>query len=37
MESVLGAGEIASGEMALTGASDVRPVIDGMWVRWTRS
>ena len=37
MGGVLGSGDIASGEMELTGASDVRPVRDGVWVRWTRS
>ena len=37
MGGVLGPGDIAAGEMALTGQSDVRPVADGMWARWTRS
>ena len=31
-----GRGDIASGEMELTGASDVRPVNDGVWTHWTR-
>jgi len=34
IEEELGAGSIASGTMELTGASDVRPVDDGLWVRW---
>jgi len=37
MSDVLGPGDIASGEMELTGAGDVRAVNDGVWVRWTRS
>jgi 23S rRNA (cytosine1962-C5)-methyltransferase len=36
MREVLGSGDVASGEMELTGASDVRPVNSGVWVRWTR-
>jgi 23S rRNA (cytosine1962-C5)-methyltransferase len=39
LESVMGdvllGGETASGDMELTGASDVRSVRDGVWVRWT--
>jgi 23S rRNA (cytosine1962-C5)-methyltransferase len=35
MSEVLPGGDIASGEMELTGASDVRPVSGGQWVRWT--
>ncbi|HSK47147.1 MAG TPA: class I SAM-dependent methyltransferase [Coriobacteriia bacterium] len=35
MGQALGSGDIACGEMQLTGASDVRPVNDGVWVRWT--
>jgi 23S rRNA (cytosine1962-C5)-methyltransferase len=31
----LDCGDIVSGEMELTGANDVRPVSDGIWVRWT--
>lgn len=34
---VLDSGHVAAGEMQLTGASGVRSVNDGMWVRWTRS
>ena len=34
---VLDSGHVAAGEMQLTGASGVRPVNDGMWVRWTPS
>jgi len=34
---VLDSGVITSGEMQLTGASDVRPVSGGVWARWTRS
>ncbi|MDZ4063387.1 MAG: hypothetical protein U1E22_01855, partial [Coriobacteriia bacterium] len=30
-------GDITSGEMELTGESDVRPVSAGVWARWTRS
>ncbi|NTU70860.1 MAG: hypothetical protein HGB10_03445 [Coriobacteriia bacterium] len=37
LEDVLGSGEVASGDMELTGAVDVRPVADGVWVRWTRT
>ena len=37
MRSALGSGDIASGEMQLTGASDVRPVSSGVWTRWSRS
>ena len=37
IEDVLGGGDIASGDMELTGASDVRPVNGGVWVRWVRS
>jgi 23S rRNA (cytosine1962-C5)-methyltransferase len=37
MRDVLDPGDIASGEMELTGAGDVRPVSGGVWVRWTRS
>jgi 23S rRNA (cytosine1962-C5)-methyltransferase len=37
MSEVLHGGDTASGEMQLTGASDVRPVSDGVWVRWTSS
>lgn len=33
----LGSGGIASGTMELTGASGVRPVSDGLWVRWSRA
>jgi len=36
MGDSLGVGDIASGEMELTGASGVRPVGDGIWARWTR-
>jgi len=35
MRGVLHRGDTASGEMELTGASDVRPVNGGVWVRWT--
>ncbi len=35
MGPVFGPGALASGEMQLTGARDVRPVNDGVWVRWT--
>ncbi len=37
LRDVLDDGDIASGEMELTGASDVRPVSAGVWARWTRS
>lgn len=37
MQDVLGRGDMASGNMRLTGASDVRPVDDGVWTRWTSS
>jgi len=37
MTEVLGRGQVTSGDMALTGASDLRVVSDGIWVRWTRS
>jgi 23S rRNA (cytosine1962-C5)-methyltransferase len=37
MVDVLDHGDIASGEMALSGASTVRAVSSGVWVRWTRS
>lgn len=37
MRDVLDRGDLTSGEMELTGASDVRPVNSGVWVRWTRS
>ncbi|MDP2182963.1 MAG: class I SAM-dependent methyltransferase [Actinomycetota bacterium] len=37
LRDVLDGGDIASGEMKLTGASDVRPVSAGVWARWTRS
>jgi hypothetical protein len=37
MIDVLGDGDIASGVMELTGASDVRPVNGGVWAHWTRS
>jgi len=33
----LDSGQIVAGEMQLTGASGVRPVSSGMWVRWTPS
>ena len=33
---VLGSGTTASGEMTLSGAVGVRPVVDGSWVRWIR-
>lgn len=36
MTDVLERGRIASGDMELTGASDVRPVNDGVWTHWTR-
>jgi hypothetical protein len=40
LESLMGilmdSGDIASGQMELTGASDVRAVSSGKWVRWTR-
>lgn len=35
MSRTFGAGVVASGGMELTGASDVRPVRDGVWVRWS--
>lgn len=35
MGGVLGSGDIASGAMELTGASDVRPVNGGVWTRWS--
>jgi 23S rRNA (cytosine1962-C5)-methyltransferase len=35
MRAAMHGGETASGEMELTGASDVRPVSAGVWVRWT--
>jgi len=37
MGSMPGSGGVASGVMELTGARDVRPVDDGIWVRWTSS
>jgi len=37
MREQLGDGRIESGAMELTGASDVRAVGSGVWVRWTRS
>lgn len=35
LEQALESGDVATGEMRLTGASDVRPVTDGIWARWT--
>jgi 23S rRNA (cytosine1962-C5)-methyltransferase len=35
MGRALGPGDVTSGEMELTGTSGVRPVADGIWVRWT--
>lgn len=35
MSDVLGSGEIAFGDMELTGADGVRPVRCGVWARWT--
>ncbi|MDZ4169471.1 MAG: class I SAM-dependent methyltransferase [Coriobacteriia bacterium] len=35
MKEVFGPGQIASGAMELTGESAVRPVTDGVWVRWS--
>ncbi len=35
MGDVFDGGALTSGEMRLTGADDVRPVPDGLWVRWT--
>jgi len=35
MRDVLGSGDTRSGEMQLTGESDVRPVGSGVWTRWT--
>jgi len=37
MGGVLGSGEIISGTMELTGASDVRSVSGGVWTRWSRA
>ncbi len=37
MRDVFDRGIIESGEMELTGASEVRPVSGGVWSRWTRS
>lgn len=37
MRDGLDSGDIASGEMELTGASEVRAVSSGVWTRWTRS
>lgn len=37
LTDALDCGHVASGEMQLTGASGVRPVNSGMWVRWTPS
>ncbi len=37
MGQVLGSGDVVSGGMELTGASDVRPVNAGIWTRWNRS
>ena len=37
MRDVLGRGDIASGEMELTGAGDARAVSDGIWVHWGKS
>ena len=37
MADQLGSGDIASGEMQLTGAGDVHPVSGGVWSRWTSS
>jgi len=37
MTDALESGDVASGDMKLTGARDVRPVSDGVWARWTRS
>jgi 23S rRNA (cytosine1962-C5)-methyltransferase len=37
MRDLLDCGEIASGVMELTGASDVRPVSSGVWARWSCS
>jgi 23S rRNA (cytosine1962-C5)-methyltransferase len=36
MERAFGPGGIATGELVVSGAGDVRPVTDGVWVRWTR-
>lgn len=35
MGHALGPGDVTTGEMVLTGSSGVRPVNDGVWVRWT--
>ncbi|MDO8986841.1 MAG: hypothetical protein Q7V14_01275, partial [Coriobacteriia bacterium] len=35
MSEVMHRGVITSGEMELTGSSDVRPVNSGVWARWT--
>ena len=37
LETGLGSGHVASGTMELTGDTDVSPVSDGVWVRWSRS
>ncbi len=37
MRHALDGGDTESGDLALSGASDVRPVSDGVWVRWTRT
>jgi 23S rRNA (cytosine1962-C5)-methyltransferase len=37
MGEVLGSGDIGSGSMELTGASDVRAVDSGVWTRWSPS
>ncbi|MDZ4180741.1 MAG: class I SAM-dependent methyltransferase [Coriobacteriia bacterium] len=37
MRDVMGRGDVASGDMELTGQENVRPVSDGVWARWTRS
>ncbi|PKL74179.1 MAG: hypothetical protein CVV27_21825 [Candidatus Melainabacteria bacterium HGW-Melainabacteria-1] len=35
LSHVLERGDIAAGEMRLTGGKEVRPVADGVWARWT--
>jgi len=35
MAGVMGPGDITTGRMQLTGATDVRPVDSGVWVRWS--
>ena len=37
MRNVLDRGDVSSGVMELTGASDIRPVNGGVWARWTPS